>query len=134
MGAKLTRVPPELVGELWPHVGALIKRAIDRTGLSDFDKIEAATLAGEHVLWIASSSDKIEAAATTQLITVAGRRICVIVACGGDDRAKWLPLIVGIERYAKAEGCAKMRIIGRRGWQRVLDGYRAKYAIMDKEF
>jgi hypothetical protein len=43
-----------------------------------------------------------------------------------------LPLIAGIEDYAKAEGCRCVRIIGRRGWARVLPGYEQTFAIIDK--
>ena len=45
---------------------------------------------------------------------------------------RWLPLLEGIENYAKAEGCRNVRIFGRKGWHRVLDGYRQTYAILDK--
>ena len=34
---------------------------------------------------------------------------------------------------ARREGCARVRIYGRKGWLRVLDGYAQKYVIMDKE-
>ena len=46
---------------------------------------------------------------------------------------RWLPLIEKIENYARDEGCTRVRIFGRKGWLRVLDGYEAKHIIMDKE-
>ena len=36
----------------------------------------------------------------------------------------WLHLLDGIEAFARAEGCDAMRIIGRKGWARVLKDYR----------
>jgi hypothetical protein len=45
----------------------------------------------------------------------------------------WLPLLEGIESYARASGCAAVRIMGRRGWARVLDGYRTKRIILEKD-
>ena len=39
----------------------------------------------------------------------------------------------GIEAYARREGCVCTGITGRKGWLRVLDGYRQKHLIMDKD-
>ena len=46
---------------------------------------------------------------------------------------RWLPLLGEIEAYAKREGCARVRIFGRKGWLRVLAGYEHKHIIMDKD-
>jgi hypothetical protein len=46
---------------------------------------------------------------------------------------QWLPLIAGIEKYAKAEGCKALRIFGREGWLRALDGYQKRAIVIDKE-
>jgi hypothetical protein len=46
---------------------------------------------------------------------------------------RWLPLLGEVEAYAKREGCARVRIFGRKGWLRVLDGYEHKHIIMDKD-
>jgi len=84
------------------------------------------------LLWIAWNGAAIEAAASTSLQQTDAGRICVITACAGMDMARWLPLIRGIEAYAEQEGCRCVRIFGRRGWSRVLDGYEQTYAIIDK--
>jgi hypothetical protein len=55
-----------------------------------------------------------------------------LTACAGHQRERWLPLFKKIEDYAEDEGCSTMRIYGRRGWERVLDGYRAEYVILEK--
>jgi hypothetical protein len=86
----------------------------------------------------------IKAAAVTQLSAVNGVRFCTIVACGaspskpggrrrGRDRDEWLPLLAGLERYAKAEDCKAMRIFGRRGWERLLPDYKAARVLLEKE-
>lgn len=105
----------------------MIRAAIERTGLSEFEDIEKQVLAGEQLLWLAWS-DRIEAAATTHL----SRDICTLTACSGHQRERWLPLFEAIEQYAKNEGAKAMRIYGRKGWERVLDGYRTEYVILEK--
>jgi hypothetical protein len=122
-----------MVDRVWPHARGIIKRASDKTGLGDFAQQEREILSGLQLLWLASDGQTIEAAATTQLVNENGRKICVLVACGGKDRARWLPLLDGIEDFARKEGCAEMRIYGRKGWERVLSGYRSRYVILGKE-
>lgn len=39
---------------------------------------------------------------------------------------RWLPLIDQIEIYARAEGCRRVRIFGRKGWLRALEGFEQK--------
>lgn len=131
--ARLLAIDPALVSYIWPAVSGLIKSAFDRTRLSSFEETEKAVLSGHQILWIAWNGESIEAAATTELIKVDAAKICVVVACGGKNRARWLPLLDGIEDFARKEGCAGMRIYGRKGWERALRGYRARHVILQKE-
>jgi hypothetical protein len=112
--------------DFWPHARGLIKAAIDATNLSDFADIESDVLEGKQLLWLAWSGH-IEAAATTHL----SRGVCTLTACSGHQMERWLPLLGRIEKYAKNEGC-KMRIYGRKGWQRVLDGYEVQHVVLEK--
>lgn len=121
-------VNPKRIDEIWPHAKHLIRAAIEQTELSAFEDIESAVLDGKQLLWLAWNGKHIEAAATTQLYN----RVCILTACSGYQRERWLPLFERIEKYAGDEGCTRMRIYGRRGWERVLDGYRAEYVILEK--
>lgn len=129
----LVCVSPHQVYEIWPHVGPLLKAACYRTKLNAFADIEADILAGRSLLWMAWNGRTVEAAAATILINSEIGKVCIITVCGGFDMERWLPLIKQIETYAKAEGCKRVRIYGRKGWLHVLDGYREKHIIMDKE-
>jgi hypothetical protein len=44
----------------------------------------------------------------------------------------WIDLIDVIERYARLEGCARMRLEGRNGWKRLLPTYRQAGVILEK--
>lgn len=130
--AELICVPPERVSEFWPHVAPLIRSAIERTELSDPNDIERDILGGASLLWLAWA-DGIEAAAASQVVNVGDKKVCIITACGGSNRDRWLPLIEGIENYARQIGCSCVRIYGRKGWLRVLNGYEARHVVMDKD-
>jgi hypothetical protein len=131
--ADLVCVDPKRISEIWPHVSSLLKDACRRTGLNAFSDIEADILAGRSLLWLAWNGLAIESAAATILINSEIGKVCIITACGGSDMKRWLPLIGQIESYARREGCARVRIYGRKGWLRVLAGYEQEHVIMDKE-
>jgi len=124
---ELICIDPERIFDFWPYARPLIKAAAEHTNLTPFEEIEKQVLGGEQLLWLAWSG-KIEAAATTRLVNGA----CELVACSGQHRERWLPLFSKIEDYAKAEGCRCMRLVGRPGWERVLDGYRREFVILEK--
>lgn len=125
-------VDPKDVSQIWPQARDLIRAAIERTGLSEFADIEAQVLAGDQLLWLAIS-DHIEAAATTFLAKTSGKPVCILTACSGHQRERWLPLFAKIEKYAKDEGARCMRIYGRKGWERVLPDYRVEHVILEKQ-
>ncbi|WJR76465.1 hypothetical protein [Bradyrhizobium sp. NP1] len=97
----------------------------------------AMVIVAHALLWIAVSGEEaalaIEAVASTSLQQTEAGKVCVITACAGQGMGRWLPLISGIENYAKNEGCKTARIFGRKGWLRALDGYRHTFSIMDKD-
>lgn len=131
MSVKLVCVDPAHIDEMWPHVRDKIRAAIERTGLSSFADIESDVLSGMQLVWIAWDGKEVLAAATTQIVKPLSK-ICVLTACSGYDRERWLPLFAEIEKYAENEGCSSMRIYGRKGWERVLTGYRAEHVILEK--
>lgn len=125
--AELVCVDPKMILGFWPSARALIKAAIEATDLSSFEDTERQVLSGEQLLWIAWSG-KIEAAATTHL----SNNVCTIVACSGHERERWLSFQEQIEAYAKAEGCERIRIYGRKGWERVLKDFHVAHVILEK--
>ncbi len=127
MTIDLLCADPKEIPAIWPYASGLIRSALEQTDLSSFEETEKQILSGDQLLWLAIS-DHIEAAATTHL----SNNVCTIVACSGHNRERWLPLFSRIETYAKNEGCRCIRIFGRRGWERVLTGYRVEHVVLEK--
>lgn len=130
--ADLLCVDPKNILQIWPQARDLIRAAIEQTDLSEFADIEAQILSGDQLLWLAIS-DHIEAAATTHLIKTSGKPVLIVTACSGHQRERWLPLFARIENYARQEGASRVRIYGRKGWQRVLADYRVEYFILERQ-
>jgi GNAT superfamily N-acetyltransferase len=55
------------------------------------------------------------------------------VASRATDRRRWIGLLERIEEFARAEGCEATRIIGRKGWARVLTSYQTKRIVLEKD-
>jgi hypothetical protein len=132
-GAELVCVDPKRVQEIWQHVAILLKKACSRTQLNAFEDIEADILSGRSLLWLAWNGRSVQSAAATVLINSETGKVCIITVCGGSKMRRWLTLIDQIEAYAKRECCTRVRILGRKGWLRVLDGYRQRHVIIEKQ-
>ena len=132
---QLVCVPPDRAAAVWPHVRALIHAAMKRGELSSLRPVEASVLAGDALLWLAwdPGAERITAAAVTELHETEWRKVCVLVACGGAGVNRWIALLDGIEAYARAAGCVAVRIMGRKGWMRLLGDYRVKRIVLEKD-
>jgi len=54
-------------------------------------------------------------------------------ASRASDMRRWIGLLERIEEFARAEGCEATRIIGRKGWARVLTSYQTKRIVLEKD-
>ena len=126
-------VPPQLVSQIWPTVSERLHTAMQRGGLGSFNVLMADVLSGRALLWVAAQDDEIVTAAVTQIGIGVGGKVCEIVACGGIDTLHHLHLLGEIEDYARNEDCRATRIIGRKGWIRMLPDYRATRVVLEKE-
>jgi hypothetical protein len=125
-------VPPCSVSVVWPQVWHFIYGAMRRGGLSAYRPVAENVLDGRALLWIAYDGKKVQAAAVTEVQATEWRKVCIIVACGGENLC-WPDLIQPLEQFARAEGCTAVRIMGRPGWERVLKEYRRKRVVLEKE-
>lgn len=121
-------INPKFVLQVWPLASGFIKRALDTNSISSFEGVTQDVFAGRALLWLAVDSE-IRAAAITQLTNGA----CEIVACGGVGMHRWLSLIERIEDYAREEDCRCVRILGRKGWARVLKNYAAPHVLLERQ-
>jgi hypothetical protein len=130
--AKLICVEPKKVDLIWPEVSHWIRRAMERGDLGTFAQLEDDVLAGRALLWLSWHHPKIVGATVTQIGRTEKSKVCTILACVGFCIAHWIDGITKIEEYAKAEGCDAMRVMGRKGWARLLPDYSTSKVILEK--
>jgi hypothetical protein len=129
----LVCVDPVRVREVWSHVEPLIAAAMRRGGLGELADVARSVGNGAALLWLAWDGERVLAAAVTELRPINGEKFCVILACGGTGFTRFGHLIRGLEQYARAEGCDRMRICGRKGWARRLLDYAITRVIIEKK-
>lgn len=115
-------VDPERVAEIWPHVRPFIISAVERGGnVTEQQLVEALSLR-KALLWVRTDGRQLSGAGVTQLITTPLGLTCDVMAYGGGC-SHWPSAFAPIEAYAKDEGCAAVRIEGRKGWKRIFPDY-----------
>lgn len=123
-----------MAGALWPHVRDMVGEAPRKTDMGSLRELDTDVLSGRALVWVVHSDARgIEGAAVTRVDLTEHSKVCTILACGGVGMDRWLPLIDGIEKYAKAEGCASTRLYGRRGWKRALPDYKEIGVVMERK-
>jgi hypothetical protein len=130
--ASLHCIPPQLARQIWPQVRDKLYAAVRRTDLSHTVDIARDVLHGDGVLWIACQGQEIEAAAVTLLTRTDRHLVCLITALGGENMGHWFPLLEQIEDWARAEGAARVRIMGRPGWVRLLKNYDVSNVVLER--
>ena len=126
-------VNPEKIDEIWPRVSYYIQDSLKHgSGEDTLETLHQKLTSGLALLWIAFDGD-IHGAATTELVTIAGRKLCVISTCGGRHIETWGHCIRDLEAFAKDEQCSAVRIVGRSGWKKLFGDYKEPWICLEKE-
>lgn len=119
---QLICVPPGLVNELRPLVETLVARAVKRGGNRELDDVWDRLSDGRYLLWVADDGDQIVSIGMTALYVDDDGRFCHVAYCSGKlELLHWG--LHQLEDYARQEGCKRVRLSGRRGWERICKDY-----------
>lgn len=131
---RLICVPPLDIGKVWPMVSAMIEAAYAEDGEMMPPELPEWLGAGKGQLWLSVEGEKIIAALTTSIEPMSHGRRLRMISCGGDRMDLWKDCHLQIEEFARAEGCDRIRIEGRSGWQRILapGGYKVTRVTLEK--
>ena len=130
----VTAVEPDFASRIWAKVKDLIDVGYAAGDNFMPENILEQIRYGTILLWIAidEESGHIHAAMTTELVPMRCGLVCWMGQCAGDRMQDWSKFHVQIEEYAKNEGCVKLVLKGRRGWEAVLDGFRVRTVQLEK--
>lgn len=138
MDAALVLIPTAHLDTVWPLTEPHLKRALD-FGDGEFTLRETRDLIrqGRFQLWLAWDAQHQCAvgAGITEIFEYPQKRVCFLVLWASEaPRTRWLSGLETVERWAREQGCKGMRLLGRKGWGRVLSGYRPQYTVFVRSF
>ena len=132
-GAEIFLIPPKQVPQFWGLAEDYLAKAIAKVPSEyTLEMLLNACFDRNSQLWIVWSEEHGNECAVVTCVLPHCATL-VIQACGGTKRQNWMGCLDDIEKWAKAQGCKRMRLFGRKGWQRVLPDYCVTRVIMDKE-
>lgn len=135
MEPQLVCIPAGDVDRLWPGVVRdLIDAAFAASNVPMPPDILDQLQRGSRQLWLGVTEDAtIVAAALTQIFEMREGRACKLLECGATTGLHNLATLrAGIEQYAKHNGCDRMLLEGRRGWERAAPDYVVTGIILEK--
>lgn len=127
MTGEFFQLPKETIPTLWPLIEKRLQPVIDRlngrvTMASTFERL----ITGKWQCWTYWEGKECLAAITTLLsIEDSGDKTLEIVLASGDHREKWQHVAIEtLKRFAKVEGCARVEMHARPGWQRIFPDFK----------
>jgi hypothetical protein len=125
---------PETLDRYWPHALPHLKRFSEETLLLNTEKIYESVKTNEKQLWMAERDGEVVLVVVTEVWTAENGQICTIRIGSGTAGHELLRTMCDeIEAWARGIGCVGMEICGRKGWSRVLDGFRQTGVILEKD-
>lgn len=126
-------------GDIEPY-GELFRELLDRVtplthGTISTDDVLRMVQNGQFQLWTVfeRGADKLTALMVSQLsVFPSGVKACEVIMCAGDGMRTWMPFLLDVEQWARANGCDRMIVNGRRAWGRVLTGFDEQYVVFKK--
>ena len=114
--------PSEIAG-VWILVEDLIQKACDRSGgFADAEDFKGWLEKGIMQLWVAfdNKEKKIKCVTVTEVKQYPKYKVCDCRITTGTDYKSWVDFMDNVVNWARANGCKKMEIFTRPGWERIL--------------
>ena len=132
--ARLVPIGPDLLMRYVRPVAQLLAPALERGGDMTATDMFREVVGNNLQLWAIEQGPQVVGAVVTRLAARPRRRVATVLYVGGVNMSDWLHLLEQIEAWAKAVGASRMEVVGRKGWKRVLPGYRADSVVLSKDF
>ena len=113
----------EKVKEVWILVKELIQKACDYSdGFADAEDFKKWLEQGTMQLWVAWDNEekKVRCVCITEVKQYPKYKVCSCKITTGNSFKQWVDFMDYVMEWAKEEGCRKMEIHTRPGWERIL--------------
>lgn len=117
----------------WPMVEEKVARALEHgSGELEVRDILVSLTSGKMQLWIMGEAGEARVVGVTEIQEFPQMKICLILVCAGEGVHRAIPLLKEVlVPWARENGCAKVRLFGREGWQRMLKGWTKTCVVLE---
>jgi hypothetical protein len=133
---SLVLIPRGHVAHAWPLAVPFLDKAVKAGSLQRLEEWLGECINGAKQLWLVwlpSETGECQGAGVTSLIDTPEGKTCVIDGFAAKDGGKlWQASLPVVEQWATSQGCQRIRVYGRIGWMKHLQGYAVKGVILDR--
>lgn len=132
---RIVAVPPQSLERLWGVLEPLFADVLRRNVTWTLDAMLQAIVGGQWHLWMVWRDGEGPVAITASELgrNDDGSLTCNIPFCAGQGAKDFVPLLATIERWARSEGCRRMKAVARKGWARHLPDYKMTHVVLEKD-
>lgn len=130
-----TPIHRNLLHSYWPQLKEFIGDALARAHDSmTLDDVLGLLIEGKSNLFGAFENHKPVGACTVEILQFPRTRIALIAQLGGHDIERLLTLLPQLDMWVRDHECDTMRLLGRRGWERMLakEDFEFSYICLDR--
>lgn len=133
---KVVLLGPNDLPKVWPQLAPLVTKACEWSqGQFNAEAVVDGVLNGSYqLLAYVDGKDVVSIAVLTISQFPTGLRICEVLLASGEGMHDWQKFEGQVAAYAKQHGCAKFRMIGREGLQRMLKSWKRVAVVLEKDF
>jgi hypothetical protein len=136
MPTELVQFRKEEIEKVWPLAHALVQKACETNGGYNAEHILEYLKEGSMQLWMAieSESNKVICVCVTEIRQYPNFKVCDLRITTGEQFERWYNFMDQICQWAKSNGCKKMEIFARPGWERILKskGFRKTHVQIER--
>lgn len=137
MQTELVSFTKDQVDKVWPLAEKLVSDACEEHGGYNANDILEYLKAGLMQLWMAidGESNKVICVCVTEIRQYPNFKVCDLRITTGEQYDRWFNYMDQICEWARSEGCKRMEIFARPGWERILKhkGFNKTHVQLEKD-
>jgi hypothetical protein len=126
-------IPTVSVDAWWSELKPHLERFERETQRTDAETIRAQAKAGERQIWCLREHGLVTGVIVTEIYRTARGLVCWLWHGVGTMPEQSLEIYNDIEKWARSIGCVSIGINGRKGWLRVLPGFKQTAIVIEKD-
>lgn len=137
MSHSLRGVQPHEVDEMWDKLWPFIQRASVYAAFAPLDEeiVRDRVANGLQQLWyVVDDEHSIVGAFLTEIYGDLSGKTLELGAIGGNDLDKWLHHLDYVMKWGHNQGCERVVLVGRDGWERLLSkyGFKKRAVVLER--